>query len=78
MEKISEVVFGDSLCHEIKISKFSKNNTIIKFDPLFSICDLSNIDKHTLFLLSFVFEAANGLVGRHIVIVRNMTFGKIR
>ena len=50
MEKISEVVFGDSLCHEIKISKFSKNNTIIKFDPLFSICDLSNIDKHTLTL----------------------------
>lgn len=50
MEKITEVVFGDSLCHEIKISKFSKNNAIIKFDPLFSICDLSNVDKHILTL----------------------------
>ena len=28
MEKITEVVFGDSLCHEIKISKFSKNNKL--------------------------------------------------
>lgn len=45
MKNIIEVVFGDSLCHEIKISKFSKNNKIIKFDSLFSICDLSNIDK---------------------------------
>jgi len=44
MVNITEVVFGDSLCHEIKISKFSKNNKIIKFDSLFSICDLSNID----------------------------------
>lgn len=50
MKNITEIVFGDSLCHEIKISKFSKNNTIIKFDPLFSICDLSNIDKHILTL----------------------------
>ena len=40
MVNITEVVFGDSLCHEIKISKFSKNNKIIKFDSLFSICDL--------------------------------------
>ena len=32
MEKITEVVFGDSLCHEINIRKFSKNNKIIKFD----------------------------------------------
>ena len=44
MVNITEVVFGDSLCHEIKISRFSKNNKIIKFDSLFSICDLSNID----------------------------------
>ena len=50
MEKITEVVFGDSLCHEIKISKFSKNNKIIKFDSLFSICDLSNIEKNILIL----------------------------
>ena len=47
---ITEVVFGDSLCHEIKISEFLKNNTIIKFEPLFSICDFSNIDKHNLSL----------------------------
>ena len=26
---ITEVVFGDSLCHEIKISEFLKNNTMI-------------------------------------------------
>ena len=39
---------------------------------------VANIDKHTLFLLSFLFEVANGLIGRHIVIVRNMTFRKIR
>lgn len=50
MKNITEVVFGDSLCHEINISKFSQNNTIIKFDLLFSICDLSNIDKHILTL----------------------------
>lgn len=50
MKNITEVVFGDSLCHEIKISKFSQNNIIIKFDSLFSICDLSNIDKHILTL----------------------------
>ena len=50
MENITEVVFGDSLSHEIKMSKFSKNNTIIKFEPLFSICDLSNIDKYILTL----------------------------
>lgn len=50
MKNITEVVFRDSLCHEIKISKFSKNNTIIKFDPLLSICDLSNIDKNILIL----------------------------
>lgn len=50
MENITEVVFGDSLSHEIKMSKFSENNTIIKFEPLFSICDLSNIDKHILTL----------------------------
>ena len=47
---ITEGVFGDSLCHEIKISEFLKNNTIIKFEPLFSICDFSNIDKHNLSL----------------------------
>lgn len=50
MNNITEVVFGDSLCHEIKVSKFSKNNKIIKFDPLLSICDLSNIDKSILTL----------------------------
>lgn len=50
MKNITEVVFGDSLCHEIKISKFSRNNTIVKFEPLFSICDLSNIDQHILTL----------------------------
>lgn len=50
MINITEIVFGDSLCHEIKINKFSQNNTIIKFEPLFSICDLSNIDKHILTL----------------------------
>lgn len=50
MKNITEVVFGDSLYHEINISKFSQNNTIIKFDLLFSICDLSNIDKHILTL----------------------------
>lgn len=50
MKNITEVVFGDSLCHEIKISNFSQNNTIVKFEPLFSICDLSNIDKHILTL----------------------------
>lgn len=50
MKNITEVVFGDSLYHEIKISKFSKNNVIIKFDSLFSICDLSNIDKQILTL----------------------------
>lgn len=50
MINITEIVFGDSLCHEIKISKFLQNNTIIKFEPLFSICDLSNIDKHILTL----------------------------
>lgn len=50
MENITEIVFGDSLCHEIKISKFSKNNTIVKFEPLFSICNLSNVDKHIVTL----------------------------
>ena len=50
MVNITEVVFGDSLYHEIKISRFSKNNKIIKFGLLFSICDLSNIDKGILTL----------------------------
>lgn len=50
MENIIEIVFGDSLCNEIKISKFSKNNTIVKFEPLFSICNLSNVDKHIVTL----------------------------
>ena len=50
MVNITEVVFGDSLCHEIKISKFSKNNKIIKFDSLFSICDLSNINNRYITL----------------------------
>lgn len=48
MKNITEVVFGDSLCHEIKKSKFANNNFIIKFDMLFSICDLSNINKNII------------------------------
>ena len=50
MKNITEVVFGDSLCHEIKKSKFANNNFIIKFDMLFSICDLSNINKNIIYL----------------------------
>lgn len=50
MNNITEVLFGDSLCHEIKEGNFSKYNKIIKFDPLLSICDLSNINKSILTL----------------------------
>lgn len=50
MERITEVVFGDSLYGEINKSKFAKNNSIIKFDMLLSICDLSNINKNILSL----------------------------
>ena len=48
MKNITEVVFGDSLCYEIKKSKFANNNLIIKFDMLFSICNLSNINKNII------------------------------
>lgn len=44
MENIIEVVFGDSLYYTLRTSNFFKNNKFIKFDALFSICDLSNID----------------------------------
>ena len=39
---------------------------------------VANINKHTLFLLSLLFEAAHGLVGRHIVIVGHFTLCKVR
>lgn len=50
MKNITEVVFGDSLFYQIKTSDFSKENKIIKFDTLFSICDLSNTNRDILTL----------------------------
>ncbi len=50
MENIAEIVFGDYLYSEIKRSKFANNNLIIKFNVLFSICDLSNINNNKLYL----------------------------
>ena len=46
MSKIVDVIDGDSLYNTIKESNFAKNNKIVKFDALFSICDLSNINNY--------------------------------
>jgi len=48
MDNITEIVYGDSLCHWLKQSDFIGNNEIIKFDKLFSIADLSDINDNKI------------------------------
>lgn len=46
MSSITEIVFGDYMNYEIKNSNTLRNNKILKFDMLLSICDLSNINNY--------------------------------
>ena len=48
MNNITEIVYGDSLCHWLKQCDFISNNKIIKFDKFFSIADLSNINNNKI------------------------------
>lgn len=48
MDNITEIVYGDSLCHTIKQCDFVENNKIIKFDKFLSFADLSNIDNNII------------------------------
>lgn len=46
---ITEIIYGDSAFYSINKSNLSKNN-IIKFDTVFSIADLSNIENYEIYL----------------------------
>lgn len=46
---ITEIIYGDSALYSINKSNLNKNN-IIKFDAMFSIADLSNIDNYEIHL----------------------------
>lgn len=48
MNKITEIVFGDSLCRELKNSSFSRDNEIIKFGILFSVANFSSSSTSSL------------------------------
>lgn len=48
MNNITEIVYGDSLCHTINQCDFIKGSKIIKFDKFLSFADLSNIDKNII------------------------------
>ena len=50
MQNITEIIFGDSLYHELKNSEFTKKNKFIKFefDMVFELAGLSNIDNNIL------------------------------
>lgn len=47
MNDITEIIYGDSLCHTLKQCNFV-GNKIIKFDKFLSFADLSNIDKNII------------------------------
>lgn len=51
MNNITEIVYGDSLCHWLKQCDFISNNKIIKFDKFFSIADLSNINNNKIMIV---------------------------
>ena len=46
---ITEIIYGDSAFYSINKSNLNKNN-IIKFDTVFSIADLSNIENYEIYL----------------------------
>ena len=48
MNNITEIVYGDSLCHTINQCDFVKGSKVIKFDKFLSFADLSNIDKNII------------------------------
>lgn len=66
MDNVLDVVYGDSLYFTIKKCSFSKNNKIVQFNNLFSICDLSNIDNYIV-RLNDNFDELVGLMERELM-----------